>query len=765
MPESVPLSEEVMQALLAQSNELLAMTDDAGCLTWTNRCFDRMVERPSGTSMRLSDCAAAGPGGEATRRLLAQAGESGVIATERIVLRGQQGADLHVDARASRVAGRWLWTLTDRSAEYFLADQARRQGEWLDAAQEFGRLGLWEREIPSGEGRWDKHVFRFWGLDPAAGTPNFSEAAKRVHPDDRESMAHYRESTGRAGRYAARYRVNHPDGSTRWIHSQWEVKNGLGGVPDRAIGVMMDDTLAYESARAFDSVNAQLKLAVDLGKIAIWRHDLHTQLMHYNDRAFEIVDMPVRREGIPIGEIRDLIHRDDLPAVVHSIEAALCSDRPVDFAARYRRRDGTWRDTLTRRSVERDAAGQPIAFVGVSLDVTEARQAERARDSTALAERELEAKSQFLSRMSHELRTPLNAVLGFTQLLQIEAEDEGKTARIAQLGHVRSAGDHLLALVNDVLDLSGLESGELRLALQPVDIGALVGQSATLVSSLATRHGVTIDIEPSTVFVMGDATRLRQVLINLLSNAIKYNRRGGRVVVKVERQAGHTAKLSVGDTGCGLTRAEMALLFEPFTRFGADRVGVEGTGIGLTIVRALVRGMGGSIAVASKPGQGTVFDVLLPAPAGSNVTASSEGSSEPSGLRAASESGERCGQILYIEDNPVNVLLVEELIRSVGGLTLVSEVTGAAGVARALAMRPDLVLIDLQLPDFDGFEVLRRLRGDPATQAIRCVALSANALPEDIARGLAAGFTDYWTKPIDFGAFVPALKRLFPAAA
>ena len=765
MPEPVPLSEELMQALLAQSNELLAVTDGAGCLTWTNRCFDNKVERPTGPSMRLSDCAAAGPGGEATRRVLAQAGKSGVIAAERIVLRGKDGADLHVDARASWAAGRWLWTLIDRSAEYFLADQARRQGEWLDAAQEFGRLGLWEREIPSGDGRWDKHVFRFWGLDPAAGTPNFSEAAKRVHPDDRESMEHYRKSTGRAGRYAARYRVQHPDGTTRWIHSQWEVKNGLGGIPDRAVGVMMDDTLAYESARAFDSVNAQLKLAVDLGKIAIWRHDLRTQLMHYNDRAFEVVDMPVRREGIPIGEIRDLIHLDDLPAVVNSIEVALRSDRPVDFAARYRRRDGTWRDTLTRRSVERDAAGQPIAFIGVSLDVTEARQAERARDSTALAERELEAKSQFLSRMSHELRTPLNAVLGFTQLLQIEAEEEGKTARIAQLGHVRSAGDHLLALVNDVLDLSGLESGELRLALQPVDIGALVGQSVALVAPLAARHGVTIDAEPAIACAMGDATRLRQVLINLLSNAIKYNRRGGSVAVKVERQAGDAVKLSVRDTGCGLTRAELAVLFEPFTRFGADRVGVEGTGIGLTIVRALVRGMGGTIAVASTPGQGTVFEVVLSASAGNTVAASPELSGESSGRGPASDAGERSGQILYIEDNPVNVLLVEELIRSVGGLTLVSEATGGAGVAKARAMRPDLVLVDLQLPDFDGYEVLRRLRDDPATEAIRCVALSANALPEDIERGLAAGFTDYWTKPIDFGAFVPALKRLFPAPA
>jgi CheY-like chemotaxis protein/anti-sigma regulatory factor (Ser/Thr protein kinase) len=363
--------------------------------------------------------------------------------------------------------------------------------------------------------------------------------------------------------------------------------------------------------------------------------------------------------------------------------------------------------------------------------------------------------------MSHELRTPLNAVLGFTQLLQIEARHSADAAQLAKLGHIRAAGDHLLSLINDVLDLSGLESGALKLALGAVDLGLLVRQSVPLVESLAAQHGVVVEIAEARGAARGDATRLRQVLINLLSNAIKYNRRGGRVVVHAA-PAGDKAILKVRDTGRGLTPKQLASLFEPFNRFGAENEGIEGTGIGLTIVKALVEGMGGSVTVNSRPGEGTLFEVTLAT--ASDGLGAGDGADAPDSAQApwTEPRRERAGQILYIEDNQVNVLLVEELVKTVSGLAIASEPTGRAGVARARSLRPDLVLIDLQLPDFDGFEVLRRLRADPGTAAIPCIALSANAMPEDIERGLAAGFADYWTKPIDFSTFLTALKKRFP---
>ena len=265
-----------------------------------------------------------------------------------------------------------------------LATQARRQTELLDMAQEFGRLGVWEREIPSGRGRWDRHVFGFWGLDPSGGTPSHDEAIRHLHPDDRALMT-YTRSTQAPGRYAQRYRVLRPDGTTRWIHSQWEVKNSPQGQPERAIGIMVDDTVVYNSARALGDANAQLELAVELGRIAIWRHDLKTQRLHYNDRGFSLLDIPTRAEGLPIRELLSYIHPDDVSMVLASAERALASDKPTDMEARYRRADGSWRYVLTRSVVQRNPAGEALAFIGVALDVTE--RVEHLRTTEELARR------------------------------------------------------------------------------------------------------------------------------------------------------------------------------------------------------------------------------------------------------------------------------------------------------------------------------------------------------------------------------------------
>jgi CheY-like chemotaxis protein/anti-sigma regulatory factor (Ser/Thr protein kinase) len=259
-----------------------------------------------------------------------------------------------------------------------------------------------------------------------------------------------------------------------------------------------------------------------------------------------------------------------------------------------------------------------------------------------------------------------------------------------------------------------------------------------------------------------DPARLQQVLLNLLTNAIKYNRADGAVVVE-SMTADERVHLSVRDTGRGMDPDQLAHLFEPFNRLGVEHEGIEGSGIGLTIVKALVEGMGGHVGVSSQPGQGTIFEITLPAAhspeqrAAEAITPSITASTNPPTARDG-----RSGQLLYIEDNSVNVLLVEELVKSLSGLQIVSEATGAAGVARARCLRPDVILIDMQLPDFDGFEVLRRLRAQPETMSTPCIALSANAMPDDIERGLAGGFDSYWTKPINFKLFLDALEQWFP---
>ncbi|MBX3607478.1 MAG: PAS domain-containing protein [Piscinibacter sp.] len=864
----------LLEAWIAQSGELLLLTDRSGLPVWANASLQARLGPLDGPLTALA-------ADDGTRATLEAGLAAGALVPTRVALR-----DGRFEVRAGAVGDRLLWTLTDRTRETALQAQATRLEELLDMAQEFGRLGVWERDIPSGRGRWDRHVFAFWGLDPRQGTPDYAAAMSAVHPEDRERLP---VTVGdlRAGRYAQRYRVFQPDGRLRWLHSQWEIRNGPGGVPDRAIGIMMDDTESYELARSLDDASAQLKMAVELADIAVWRHDLRSNRMHYNDRAYAVLDIPPRPDGLSIEEVRALIHPEDLPEVLASAKRALQNDRPTDMEARYRRSDGSWRHVLTRRVVQRDADGQPLAFLGVALDITDrvraeqalrtaderaalaarsagigtwevefgsedverwdeqmfrlrgiaprdhpppreerlamlhpedrarsldatpeglasqrparyefrviwpdgsvrwlasrsipvldaqggvrkrlgvnwditdGKDAELARQQSAVAERASQAKSQFLARMSHELRTPLNAVLGFTQLLQVEAQGRRDDARDAKLRHIRAAGEHLLSLVDGVLDLSSLEAGQLRLEAQPVDLAALVEQALPLVAPLAERHRVHIRRDDVRGVVRADRTRALQVVVNLLSNAIKYNKPDGEVHLS-STLAPDEVTLVVTDTGRGLNRGQLVHLFEPFNRLGVESEGIEGTGIGLTITKALLEQMHGRIEVRSRPGEGSTFAITLP-------RLHEEPASSPSPLpELPARLARRHGQLLYIEDNQVNVLLVEELVRNLSGLDIESVGTGADGVARALDLRPDLVLVDMQLPDFDGFEVLRRLRAHAATAAIPCIALSANAMPEDIERAREAGFADYWTKPIDFRAFMAALESLFPQRA
>jgi hypothetical protein len=389
--------------------------------------------------------------------------------------------------------------------------------------------------------------------------------------------------------------------------------------------------------------------------------------------------------------------------------------------------------------------------LGVNWDITDAHAAAAARQERALVLRESQAKSELLARMSHELRTPMNAVLGFTQLLLADdgtPDDSpgGAATRRARLQHIHSAGEHLLTLINNVLELSRLDGPARDVVLQPVLLATVIEQSLPLVEGLAQQHGVTVVAPASPLYVRADATRLKQALVNLLTNAIKYNRPGGNVRLDVSPEAGQV-RIRVSDDGIGMTSEQQTDAFEPFNRAGAERDGIEGTGIGLTIVKALVEGMGGRIGVHSARGVGSVFEVCLDAAAESG----------PLALPAR--------RLLYIEDNAVNVLIVSELVRRRAGIEFDSMPDGASGVARAAQTLPGLTLLDMQLPDIDGLEVLARLRADPRTAGLRVVALSANAIPADIQRALQAGFDDYWTKPLDFEVFNAALDQVFGSEA
>ena len=901
-----------------------------------------------------------------------------------------------------------------------------RLREQLSLVQRYGRLGCWERDITTGQAHWDATTRRIWGLPETAAAPSTREMLAMVVDADRETVRRYVEqSLCKPGAYAIRFRLRTPAGQVRHAHSNWEVLDGPDGQPQRLVGVVIDETDPLAGDGTAAPLQSQLALAVELGDILIWRHDLAAGRLHWNLSGWRTLGMEPRPEGLTVDEVRTLVHPDDLPRVVASAEQALASGQPVDLEARYRHTDGSWRVLLLRRSVLRGADGTATAFLGIALDLTErraqarraeamsrrfeavtrtagigywvndlsrqriewnseiyrihgmkpdeppldtrawlegwvhpedratvqraiierlqvqgergldvplrivrrngevrqlashtrlergedgelvfgvlidvtdrlrsefelrgaearialalrgagigtweidletrqtrwdtqmwrlrglvpereapslerlhgwvhpedresvmarylasersgepldqafrvvwpdgsvhwlasrasevtdadgrrrrigvnwdvtaARQAEHARQEAELARRESQAKSQFLARMSHELRTPLNAVLGFTQLMlgDEHGQDAASAQRRQRLEHVGTAGSHLLQLIDDVLTLAAVQGGEQRFQLQAAALGPLVQEVLAMLAEPAAARGITLQADPRGLAVQADPTRLRQVLLNLVGNAIKYGRDGGRATIDATRE-GDEIHLRISDNGPGLTAEQLPHLFEPFNRLGAEGSGVQGHGMGLAIVKALVERMGGRVWAESRLGEGSCFQVALPAadtrelhvPAPAPAAQAAGGHD----IVQAAAAGASRHRILYIEDNPVNALIIRELLANRSDIELHEATEGLPGLEAARRLQPALVLLDMQLPDIDGQELLRALKADAVTAAIPVIVLSANAMAEDIARALQAGARAYWTKPLDFDVFRAGLDAVLAGA-
>jgi CheY-like chemotaxis protein/nitrogen-specific signal transduction histidine kinase len=386
----------------------------------------------------------------------------------------------------------------------------------------------------------------------------------------------------------------------------------------------------------------------------------------------------------------------------------------------------------------------------------------------AAAEKANLAKSDFLSSMSHELRSPLNAILGFAQLINSETPppSPAQTASIDQILH---AGWYLLELINEILDLAQIESGKLALSLEPTSLEEVMLECQAMIEPQGQLRGIRMTFPRFDVrcFVDADRTRLKQVLINLISNAIKYNRANGTVTVECTSPGEHgctgkRVRISIRDTGAGLAPDLLTQLFQPFNRLGRESTAEEGTGIGLVMSKRLVEMMGGSVGVESTVGLGSVFWFEL----NSATPLQAVGLDEPKAIVAPLVSnGAPVRTLLYVEDNPTNLKLIEQLIARRTDIHLLSARDGNLGIELARSHQPDVILMDINLPGISGIEALAILREDPATAHIPVVALSANAMPRDIEKGLRAGFFQYLTKPIKVNEFMETLEEALEFAA
>jgi signal transduction histidine kinase/AmiR/NasT family two-component response regulator len=423
----------------------------------------------------------------------------------------------------------------------------------------------------------------------------------------------------------------------------------------------------------------------------------------------------------------------------------------------YIRKDGTRFPAIISITALRDDYGELIGYLLIGTDNSVRKQVEmELHDAMAAAKKANLAKSDFLSSMSHELRTPLSAILGFAQLME-SGSPQPTVSQKRSIEQILKAGWYLLDLINEILDLALIESGKLSLSLEAISLAEVMRECQAMIEPQAQKRGISVAFPQPGIpyFVKADRTRAKQVLINLLSNAIKYNRAHGTVVVDCLAGAPGRVRICVSDTGEGLSSDKLTQLFQPFNRLGQETNDSEGTGIGLVVCKRLIELMGGVIGVESTVGKGSLFWIEL------NLTAEPDPVSHTAEplvpAKPEAQADAQLRTLLYVEDNPANLMLVEDLVARRPDIRLLSARDGDRGIEIARASRPDVILMDINLPGISGIRALRILAADAATVHIPVIALSANAMPRDIDKGLEAGFFRYLTKPIKVDEFMATL--------
>lgn len=608
-------------------------------------------------------------------------------------------------------------------------------------ASEVG-IGVWDWDIVRNTTVWNEQMYALFGRTrDTFADRNWLDF---VHEHDRErAQADVHRALRQGDLLQSRFRVIWPNGQVRWIASRARIERNALGAPTRMVGVHWDVTDLLRADEERQQLSERINIAAAGARIGFWHFVLGSDAAYIDDQTIALYGRT--RESDPDFAHHWLryVHEDDYPRMKEAALRLTHTDEPVETEFRIYRSDGALRHLAVRARRCLSPDGRSMVINGVNWDVTEQRNAEEALRAREMAERASAAKTEFLSRMSHELRTPLNAVLGFAQIMEIDGRHPLDATQSERLGHIQKAGWHLLTLINEILDLSRIEAGKAHLSMAVVPVAEVIDECLNLVSLEAQRRDICLHNEldaHSPANVWADRVRFKQVLLNLLSNAVKYNRPGGHVHVRVQVAADHQVAIRVRDTGPGLNAAQMAEIFEPFNRLGLDATAEEGTGIGLTISLKLAQQMGGTLTVAGAPGEGCEFTLQLQA-AGAHARS----------LEAQATAQLRLdvtGSVLYVEDNPANVTVVEEAMALRPAVKLFTARDGAAALVLAAVSQPDLALIDLRLPDTDGLALIADLHAHEATRNVPCVAVSANALETDISAARKAGFVDFWAKPL-----------------
>ncbi len=738
---------EVLQQLLASTDQGCWFLDAAGLTTEVNAAMCRLLGRPR--EQILGRPATAFFDGEELAALMRQleARRQGAKGAYELQIRRPDGTRVHCLNNASPLWGRdggfmgsvGLWT--DVSASMRDREALAESAEYLRGTLEATGDAIFASDAadPRQPVRFaNAQLLRMWGIaqeKAATLTPaDIMAAALPLFAEPEIQLAHV--AAVIAGNVRDESRVRLRDG--RVLLRRCEPAR-IGTQVVR-VWSFRDITAEERSLHLLQEREAEQRALLDAFPGYISRLDASFRYTYVNHRVAALLGREVSQV---VGRSVDELLPPERVAVVRANgRRALAGEVVLEEHVVGPRPQRRHLQTTLARSFDPRGTGWQLVAYGVDVTArVEAQHALRqARDEAESANR---AKSQFLAHMSHELRTPLNAIVGFAQLLQRDARAPLATHQLGYVREMLAGAHHLLDLINEVLDLGSIEAGRLLVQMAPVALDPLLHECLSLVRPLAATHAVQLVAPPADggLRVQADRVRLKQVLINLLGNAVKYNRRGGEVRLLAATH-GERIRIDVSDTGPGLDAAACARLFRPFERLGAERTAVEGTGIGLAISRRLAQAMGGELGVTSEPGRGSTFWVEV-APAALPAAAGTQAGHD------ATADDRLPRPVLYVDDNLVNLVLMEAMLQMLPQVRLLTAEDAVAGLQQALRETPALVLLDIQLPGMDGYEMLARLRAAPATAAIPVVAVSANAMPADIEAAHAAGFADYLTKPLD----------------
>lgn len=660
--------------------------------------------------------------------------------------------------------------LIDISERKQSEEQLQFLSDRLSLAIKSGAIGIWDWDIANNQLNWDERMCELYGIPFDAFDHTIQTLANAIHPEDREATLTLGQRTLQEGvDYDTEFRVIHPDGSIRFIKAQGVVQRSAIGTPQRMIGINLDVTNQRQAEAELRQNQTALAAAQRVAHVGSWEYDVETQNQRWSEEMFRIFGLPPAQTAPTFEQMLQLIHPEDREQVMNQNTIIQCLKAGAfqPFEHRLIRPDGSIRQVEVRGETTMNDQGQVVKLFGTILDITDRKKAEtqlqQANEYLAIANAELARanclKDEFLANMSHELRTPLSSILGLSEVLQSRAFGPLTEKQQQFVNTISSSGEHLLSLINDILDLAKIESGKFVLELEATDLQTICETSLNLIWQQAQQKEIVLEahLPSDPVAVVADGRRLRQVLINLLSNGVKFTPAGGSVTLQVTLSPEtNTLCLQVIDTGIGIAPADIPRLFQPFVQIDSSLSRhYEGTGLGLALVRQVVELHGGEVEVTSELGRGSCFTITLPWKQ-ENRKGEAQEKRKPTAQFSPPtlpvlEPVERLPHpptLLLVDDNPDTQRLLGDYLQ-LQGFQVLQAANGCEALSLATSHLPQIILMDIQMPGMDGLETIRQLKNIPKTASIPVIALTALAMSSDRDRCLLAGAVDYLSKPMN----------------